>query len=500
MVPIRPGLLAVIVCILCGTAGNVALAASRIALVIGNSNYRNSPLANPVRDATLMASTLRSVGFEVLEYTDLDRRSLRKAFITFGDRLQKAGKDTTALIYYAGHGIQVEGENYLIPIGARIEVEVDVEIEGVRATSLLRTLRDAQTALNIVILDACRNNPFQSGSRSAHRGLARMDVPTGTLLAYSTAPGRVAEDGDGRNSTYTRALAKAIRQPGAKIEDVFKVVRVNVMDRTQGRQVPWESSSLTGDFIFLPGETETARASSTAPSSPQVDDTALEFEFWKSVSDSTDPGLFQAYLDRFPNGTFAAIAEARVKSLTQAEPDQAVTASLATPPPTEQTDRSMWEAVKTSKSAEQVQTYLDTFPDGEFAALAHAKLGTLNAAVIPDGTNKGYDGAWHMEGKPVAFRRYSFAICGRTDSLDVSFFVSNGKIEGTVYSENDEPLILDGRIESGGEIDVRLTSSEGGKGRLRDTIDITSPNRLYSFDIKNDNGAYCKYEITLARG
>ena len=294
-------------------------APARIALVIGNSDYENAPLKNPANDAALMSRTLRGVGSEVMDFVNLDRREMKRAFARFGKRVKEAGRDTVSLVYYAGHGAQVNGENYLIPVGSLIEDELDVDIEGVRASSLLRTLEEAQAGLNIVILDACRNNPFKSSSRSATRGLAKMDAPTGTLLAYSTAPGRVAEDGTGENSAYTKALSLAIRTPGAKVEEVFKRVRIEVMTRTLDKQVPWESSSLTGDFYFSGGATAPKATASTAPAIQAAPQVNLEAMFWQSIEDSLDAGDYKAYLEQYPTGAFATLARFRAQKLQPTE-------------------------------------------------------------------------------------------------------------------------------------------------------------------------------------
>jgi len=235
------------VCIL-GTF-STAFATERYALVIGNSAYATAPLPNPVNDADLMAETLAGLGFKVKLHKDLTRRDMRRAIVDFGQSLEEAPKGSVALIFYAGHGIRIDGENYLIPVDAVISDPLDVKIEGVQASTVLETLNRYE-GLNIVVLDACRNNPFEGGTRSGGGGLARMDAPTGTLVAFSTAPGRVAEDGEGRNSPYTHALVRAMQVPGMKVEDVFKRVRIEVLERTSKRQVPWESSSLIGDFYF----------------------------------------------------------------------------------------------------------------------------------------------------------------------------------------------------------------------------------------------------------
>ena len=225
-------------------------AAKRIALVIGNSAYPESPLVNPVNDARLIAATLRELDFLVMEHLDVDQKTMKRAIQDFGAKLDEAGKEATGLFYYAGHGIQVNGENYLIPVNAAIQRERDVEIEAVNASAVLGVLDYARTQINFVIIDACRNNPFARSFRSATRGLARMDAPQGTLVAYATAPGDVAHDGEGANSPYSAALAGAMRQPDVPVEQMFKLVRRQVMTETGNAQVPWESSSLTGNFYF----------------------------------------------------------------------------------------------------------------------------------------------------------------------------------------------------------------------------------------------------------
>jgi formylglycine-generating enzyme required for sulfatase activity len=223
---------------------------TRIALVIGNSDYSSGPLPNPANDAKLIGDQLTSLGFDVIARRNADQTAMKRAIQEFGARLEKAGPDSVGLFYYAGHGVQLNGRNYLIPTTARIEREGDVEIEAVSADWVIEQMRYARNRLNIVILDACRNNPFTRSMRSVDHGLATMDAPAGILIAYSTAPGSVAADGTGRNSPYTEALTHAIRDLHEPVEQVFKHVRVGVMSVTSGKQVPWESSSLTGDFYF----------------------------------------------------------------------------------------------------------------------------------------------------------------------------------------------------------------------------------------------------------
>jgi formylglycine-generating enzyme required for sulfatase activity len=232
-----------------------ALAEPRVALVIGNSKYTGDlpKLPNPANDAILMAATLKKLGFTVIETHDADLAQMNKAIRDFSDKLSGAGSQAVGLFFYAGHGLQIDGENWLIPVNAKIEKSADAEFEAVKASKILGQMEFAQNSLNIVILDACRNNPLSRGMRSGGTGLAKMDAPLGSFIAYSTAPGQTAADGKGKNSPYTAALAKAIMKPGIAIEEAFRDARVDVLAETGKEQIPWESSSLTGAFQFNPG-------------------------------------------------------------------------------------------------------------------------------------------------------------------------------------------------------------------------------------------------------
>ncbi len=220
----------------------------RTALVIGNSAYKSSPLRNPVNDARAMAAVLTETGFSVLLIEDAGRATMRRVIREWGDQLARGG---VGLFYYAGHGMQIRGKNYLIPVTADVQREDEVEDESVDVNTVLSKMESAKNALNLLILDACRNNPFQRSFRSGAQGLAQMDAPTGTLISFATAPGSVAADGTGENGLYTHHLLRAIRTPGLPVEQLFKQVRNGVMADTKERQVPWESSSLRGDFFFL---------------------------------------------------------------------------------------------------------------------------------------------------------------------------------------------------------------------------------------------------------
>ena len=223
----------------------------RVALVIGNATYKFNPLKNPVNDSTDMARSLRSVGFDVIEANNTTLAQMREVTRRFADKL---GNSDVGLVYYSGHGVEVKGKNYLIPVNADIKREYEVVDQAFDASQFLEMMDSIRGSnskrVNILIVDACRNNELQKSWRSTNNGLARMDAPGGTFISFATAPGRVAADGSGRNSPYTKHLLQALKQPNVPIEQVFKVVRRNVMEETKGEQIPWENSSLVGDFYF----------------------------------------------------------------------------------------------------------------------------------------------------------------------------------------------------------------------------------------------------------
>ena len=221
--------------------------ARRVALVIGNGAYPTAPLKNPVNDARDMARTLRDLGFEVILRENATLRQMEDAVDELWMRLKAGG---AGLFFFAGHGLQVAGRNYLVPVDARLQVEQDVKYRCMDAGLVLGRMENAGNQLNIVILDACRNNPYARSFRSAQEGLARMDAPKGSLVAYATAPDSVAADGAGKNGIYTGQLLKHLRTPGLGIEELFKRVRIGVLGETGEKQVPWEASSLTGYFTF----------------------------------------------------------------------------------------------------------------------------------------------------------------------------------------------------------------------------------------------------------
>jgi hypothetical protein len=315
--------LGALVAVLLPALPSLAATAHRLALVIGNNAYADGVLKNPINDARAMSATLRELGFEVRVLENADRMAMQRAVVDFG---RKLNENTVGLFYFAGHGMQVRGANYLIPVKAEITSEDEVEVEGVDVAYVMARMATAKNQFNIVILDACRNNPFQRSFRSASNGLAAISAPTGTLIAYATAPGSVASDGDSANGIYTSELVKAIRQPGVSMEEAFKQARSGVIQRTQGRQTPWESSSVIGHFSFRAAPAQVA--SLAAPVAPQKD-SAAEIAFWNTIKDSQDLRDFQAYLDNYPGGTFDKLARIRIAALGESAKTRAASVPAA---------------------------------------------------------------------------------------------------------------------------------------------------------------------------
>jgi hypothetical protein len=228
----------------------------RVALVVGNADYAFGALANPINDAKAVAHSLEAAGFDVTLLTDADQAEMHSALAAFGDGLKQRGG--VGLFYFAGHGVQMSGENYLLPVGMRIKGEDDIRTGAVTATEIVDTMSSAREGLNIVVLDACRNNPISKGKT---RGLSRIDSNESLFVSYSTSPGEVALDGEGANSPYTKYLATSIATPNLNIEETFKRTLKGVYVETKGEQIPWISSTFFGDFVFRQNGT---------PSSPET--------------------------------------------------------------------------------------------------------------------------------------------------------------------------------------------------------------------------------------
>ena len=286
----------------------------RVALVIGNGAYTSlQHLPNPANDARLIGDTLRELGFTLVGggvQIDLDKPAFDRAVQQLGQALQNAD---VALFYYAGHGLQVQGTNWLVPIAANPASPRDLDFQMVDANLVLRQMQFAHTHLNVMILDACRNNPFgDRGLRAAQGGLAEMKAPDGTLIAYATQPGNVARDGAGADSPFSTAVARTLRQPGLDVFRLFNQVGLEVKRETGGEQQPWMSSSpIDGEFYF-----SGIGPNGMAPA-PLAD---AEVVFWQSISGSTDPAGYAAYLQQFPAGRFAALARQRSAAVAAVAP------------------------------------------------------------------------------------------------------------------------------------------------------------------------------------
>lgn len=273
----------------------------RVALVVGNGAYAESPLKNPVNDARAMAASLRELGFDVIAKENANLQQMDEAVREFGRRLERAH---VGLFYYAGHGMQIKGRNFLIPVGANFEHEDEVAYRSLDAGQVLDKMDSAKTQVNLMILDACRTNPFHTVFRSKRQGLAEMEAPAGTLIAFATAPGAVALDGAGTNGVYTKHLLRQMNERGQPVEQAFKRVRIGVVEETRERQIPWESSSLRDDFQFRPAP---------APAAVAATEAALELAFWEAIKNSSRADDYAAYLEQFPKGRFVPLARNRQK-------------------------------------------------------------------------------------------------------------------------------------------------------------------------------------------
>ena len=362
----------------------------RVALVIGNSGYQNTAeLKNSKNDAADMAAALARLGFEVLEGSDLDKRAMERMIRQFG--LGLAGADL-ALFYYAGHGFQLGGQNYLVPVDARLASEGDVDFEGLPLSLVLKQMeREAKT--NLVLLDACRDNPLAKnlarsmGTRSAQvgQGLAEVKAGVGTLIGFSTQPGNVALDGEGRNSPYAAALLKRIDAPGKDVSAILVAVRNDVLQATGGQQVPWEHTSLTGEVFLKASAAPTTQSPASAASTLDYDK-EMEIALWNAVKDSKSPQILQTYLDRFPSGTFAGLAHLLIEQGKAAGEGKVASASRVASLPAEA------HPVKPPDP-----------PATDPAALARA----LQAELLRVGCHPGsLDGSWSFKSRQ-ALKRFS---------------------------------------------------------------------------------------------
>ena len=319
-------------CLVAGVAVPAAQAEKRIALVVGNSAYQHtSELRNPRSDALDVAGALRRLGFEVLDGLDLDKRSMERLIRQFGVKLTNAD---LAVFFYAGHGVAIGGQNFLVPTDARLGSEGDADFEALPLSLVLKQM-EREAKVSIVLLDACRDNPLarnlarQMGTRSSTvgQGLAEVKTGVGTLIGFSTQPGNVATDGAGRNSPYAEALLRNIEVPGKDVSGVLIAVRNHVLKATEGKQVPWEHTSLTGQ-VYLRLDALPATGAAIAPPAA-THDREIELSFWNSVKDSKSPAMLGSYLERYPYGNFSGLARTMLDQLRAA----AVPPAISPPPP-----------------------------------------------------------------------------------------------------------------------------------------------------------------------
>jgi hypothetical protein len=333
------------------STGGGVLIAPRRALVIGNSSYAVGPLRNPANDAKAIAEALKGQGFEVTLGLDLKRAEMIEMIGAYGRALASA--KPVALFYFAGHGLQLAWRNYLIPVDAAIKGAADVQAQCVDVNAVIEGIGKAANPMNMIILDACRDDPY---GRAEQKGLSQLDAPPGTLLAYATSPGNVASDGDGANGLYTENLLREMKVPEAKIEDVFKRVRLAVRRRSNGQQIPWESTSLEEDFWFIPPKEALRLAREEAEHQRRLREAAAaaerqhmeeaerrrleelekqraaqlerefqqELSFWQTIDGAKHTGPLEDYLRRYPSGRFAELAQLQLDALLAREGEKRI--------------------------------------------------------------------------------------------------------------------------------------------------------------------------------
>lgn len=328
--------------------------AKRVALVIGNSDYTSSPLANPINDARDFESKLRRLGFNenIVKVENLKKSNIGKTIREFTSKIQEGDE---VVFFYAGHGIQLKGVNYLPAVDADIQSEDDVALNSINVAQLLDRLEEAKSGVKLIFLDACRNNPFARGFRSSERGLNRMgDAPSGTLISFATRPGSVAADGTGRNGLYTSHLLKYIDTPGITIESLLKKVSSSVSVETNKKQEPWIEGSISGEFYFQAEAISIASNKMENISPINLDN---EKSLWKNIKDSSDAEPFFEYMKIYPNGIYFLMAQEsinKIKKKNRLEEEDV-----------------LW-AKATEKSG--VISYLSQFPEGRYISSAKSRL------------------------------------------------------------------------------------------------------------------------------
>ena len=438
----------------------------RVALVIGMSDYQHAPrLANTLNDAGDMAEALKRLDFKVIIGRNLDKAALDRIVREFADELRGAD---VGLFYYAGHAVQIEGHNHMIPVDAKLDREASVDFEATRLELVHRTMeREAKT--NILFLDACRDNPMARnlarslGTRSTKigHGLATFESGEGTLIAFSTQPGNVALDGDGRNSPYTAALLRHISSPGEDLSSILIKVRNDVMRETERRQVPWEHSALTARFFFVPADPNDDKR--------QVSQDEV---FWASIKGSKLPSAYELYLERFPNGRYVLDARAELERLKPKQDGRRSTEQTSVPPaPLEA------EPLFTPKDRAQVEALARkhgfVLPPFDFAA-TNRKL--------PDKYRK-FIGVWVDE--------FGFKGKGRRNLIILTAVDTSGRVHGfQLYGPADETS-FDQNPAGSNLIDASID----GNG-----FKFQSRNRTSSFQVRLSDNNDMHYTFANTKG
>lgn len=354
-------------------AGKVPLlVAPRRALVIGNSSYGFGPLKNPANDARAIGEQLKSNGFEVSVGLDLSRQQMLEAIRAYGESLNRA--KAVGVFYFAGHGVQLAWRNYLLPTDAEIRRIEDIAARCVDVNAVIEGIAKAANPMNVVILDACRENPFAS-VKLEQKGLSQLDAPPATLLAYATAPGNLASDGDGANGLYTEQLLKELKVPETRIEDVFKRVRLTVRRRSNGTQIPWESTSLEEDFWFLPPRDQLRLAQEEAARIRKAEE--AERRRLEQLEKARQEKARQAEAERLQReieAERARQAELEEQRREQHEREQEEALAKAY-----EAELALWEKVSGSKQPGPIEDYLRRHPSGHFAELAQLELDAVLA-------------------------------------------------------------------------------------------------------------------------
>ena len=527
-----------------------------VALVVGNGAYSNvTELINPPADATAMAEALTTLGFDVIEVVDGDYNAMQRGFRQFGSTARGAD---VALFFYAGHGLQVNGENFLLPVTAQIEETRDLRYEAFPLSLLIGEIQDADPRISLIMLDACRDNPLtrslrrqsQSLGRSVNigRGLAPAMGASGMLIAYATAPGDVAYDGEGENSPFTTAFLDHIEEPGLEVGLLFRRVRQSVIDATDGAQVPWVEEALLGEFYLRPemqaetGEAELAFEEAVGLASPNAQRAALEqfvsdhpdhalvavartriddlgaasriaaereLAVWRSTQRIEAPeqavAALEYYLTNYPDGQFTELAELQIAAFSVQAETQSASAAVDR---ASQEELSFWNGIRDSGNAADYRAYLDRYPDGQFTVLAESQVAVLSTEGVEpigdgplgesgqDGTEPSGSGA-EPAGAEQPFQVVSLGHGGDDAEVEAGP-VSNGtgvRSESSAHSGSDltgEPLPGEnpsGEDLSGEDLQIAsLPDSLAGAGLDRgSTVDAVIGIGAIEFEVPADS-------------